>query len=167
MLYYSSVHVSLHWDKIDNATGNWSSMKSRKVYLLVCGKLLNIKELTERSIRFKTTLFLAFPSIGEHWSMKTFVWVSVSVSIYACVWFVCVCVGHIRVVLCIKNTSQQAFHIPQGKNKGYSESRSQPARRSTALPCLKDTDKEKRRFWRSQEPSCIYGHGGGLQRCIK
>lgn len=70
------------------------------------------------------------------------------------------CVGHIRVVLCIKNTSQQAFHIPQGKNKGYSESRSQPAHHSTALPCLKDTDKEKRRFWRSREHCCIYQHGG-------
>lgn len=73
---------------------------------------------------------------------------------------VCVCVGHIRVVLYIKNTSQQAFHIPQGKNKGYSESRSQPALHSTALSCLKDTDKEKRRFWRRREPSCIYEHWG-------
>lgn len=77
----------------------------------------------------------------------------VCVSLYMHVFGLCVCVG---VVLCIKNTSQQAFHIPQGKNKGYSESRSQPALRGTEQPCTKHTDKEKRLFWRSRETSCIY-----------
>ncbi len=106
----------------------------------MCEKLLNVKEHTERSFNLKSLL------VSIYWRTLEYEDFCVSVYVHVFGLCVCVCVGHIGVVLCIKNTSQQAFHIPQGKNKGYSESRSQPALHSIALPCLKDTDKEKRRF---------------------